>query len=437
MKMKKFLKCLIAAGTLFVISHTDTKNASAAAPFGAEEWTQYRLSPDNNAVIDSGHEPLEYMILETEDEVRATPVVADGKVFIGNHNSGDVMAFDLDSGERMWRNTAPNWIHSEAIYHEGLVYVGYGNRFFQKNRAYSFFKNFGLQDLFRHRAIRGTGESGVMALDADTGKLVWRHGTKGEVMPTPAIYKNHLYITTGDRTLYKLTLDEGALIHKEDIGSTVSMSSPNIHGDMLYVGGSGPLPYTFSAYDLKKDEMAWQTEFPDVVMGLDDVPPAVSNGLVITTGLVSNKDGELEHEIYALDTSTGEIAWQDNWGAGQFVKNNKSGAPIIHEGTVFVASPITKTYYAYDLNSGEQLWAHEDAAAKAPPVAKDGIVYFSNVEGEIVGLDVTRGIPVRRMALEGVLAPAGPVIANDTLFIGSQDGNIYVVPLDDFEDIGN
>ncbi|MHC0552793.1 hypothetical protein [Salinicoccus sp. CNSTN-B1] len=54
-----------------------------------------------------------------------------------------------------------------------------------------------------------------------------------------------------------------------------------------------------------------------------------------------------------------------------------------------------------------------------------------------MGLDITRGAPVRRMALEGVLAPAGPVIADDTLFIGSQDGNIYVVPLDDFEVIGN
>ncbi|MHC0552791.1 outer membrane protein assembly factor BamB family protein [Salinicoccus sp. CNSTN-B1] len=157
--MKLLLKYLITVGTLFVISHTGAENASATAAFGAQEWTQYRLSPDNNAVIDSGHEPLEYMTLETDDEVRATPVVADGKVFIGNHNSGDIMAFDLDNGERVWHNTAPNWIHSEAIYHEGLVYVGYGNRFFQKNRAYSFFKNFGLQDMFRHRAIRGTGRA--------------------------------------------------------------------------------------------------------------------------------------------------------------------------------------------------------------------------------------------------------------------------------------
>src|SRR5690625_5827777 len=110
---------------------------------------QYHNSPDRNAVIDSGHDPLEYMRLETKEEVRATPVVADGKVFIGNHDSGEITAFDLADGRKIWEEHAPNWIHSEAIYHEGKVYVGYGNRHLKAD------------------GTRGTSESGVMDLDAE------------------------------------------------------------------------------------------------------------------------------------------------------------------------------------------------------------------------------------------------------------------------------
>lgn len=39
------------------------------------------------------------------------------------------------------------------------------------------------------------------------------------------------------------------------------------------------------------------------------------------------------------------------------VENNKSGAPTIDDGTVYVGSPITETFYAYDLTTGEQLWS--------------------------------------------------------------------------------
>lgn len=384
--------------------------------FGAEEWTQYRMYSDKNTVIDSGHEPLDYMKLATKEEVRATPVVADGKVFIGNHDSGEIMAFDLEKDRKIWEETAPNWVHSETIYHEGTVYVGYGNRNFSEDGS------------------RGTGTSGVMALDAETGEELWNYETEGTVISTPALYDGHLYITTGDRHLYKLTLDEGKLAHKHELGSTVSTSSPNIHEDTLYVGGGPPDPHTFHAYDLKNDEIKWETKLPEVEMGLDDVPPAIDEGIVVTTGLIDNENGEPEHEIYAMDITTGDILWQDNWGTGAEIEDNKSGAPMIHDGKVFVASPKTETYYAYDLKSGEKLWDFKDAAAKGPPVAKDGIVYFANEEGAVVGMDMENGEKVKEKQLDGALAPAGPVIANDTMFVSSQDSYIYVVPLRDFED---
>lgn len=391
-----------------IVSHGDQ--------FGPDEWHQYRMKSDKNAVFGNGSEPLEFKTFQTAEEVRATPVVVGNKLFIGNHETGDLFAFDVHTGEELWHNQVPNWIHSEMIYHDGKVYVGIGNRFFQDN------------------GIRGTGENGVFALDAETGKTLWKYNTDGEVMPTPAYYEGAIYATTGDRHLYKLHPESGELLHKAEIGSTISMSAPAVEADTLFVGGSGPLPYEFSAYDLAGDEFKWQVEFPDVYSGLDDVPPAVYKNYVVTTALERDSTGEKpEHYIYAMDTETGNFIWKESLGVGEMVKNNKSGAPIIYEEKVFVGSPITKTFYAFDLHTGEKLWEYENDVMKAPPVAKDDVVYFSNVKGFVYALDVDSGHLIGEVELNGTLAPAGPIIVNDTMFIGSQDTNVYAVPLSDFE----
>lgn len=389
----------------------------SAESFGPDEWHQYRMQSDKNAVFHNDSEPLEYQTYETSDEVRATPVIVGNKLFIGNHETGDLHAFDVHSGEQLWENQAPNWIHSEMIYHNGKVYVGFGNRF------------------FRDDGIRGTGENGVMALDADSGDILWKYNTDGEVMPTPAYHDGAVYIATGDRNLYKLDPDTGGVLNQTYIGSTVSMSAPNITEDTLYVGGGAPDPYTFSAYDLEEDEFKWQTEIPEAFAGLDDVPPATSDNLVVTTALEKADDGEnAEHFMYAMDTETGEIVWKESLGVGENVSNNKSGAPMIYEGNIYVGSPITKAFYAYDLKTGEKLWEFEDEVMKAPPVAQDGVVYFSNTKGYVYALDAETGEQIAEKELNGVLAPAGPIIMNDTLFVGSQDSNVYAVPLTDFEE---
>ncbi len=383
-----------------------------ADSFGPDEWNQYRYSSDKNAVYDNDSEPLSALSYDTLDEVRATPVIVGNRLFIGNHNTGDLFAFDIENGEQIWSAKAPNWIHSEMIYQDGRVFVGFGNRFFQEN------------------GIRGTEESGVLALDAETGEVLWKYNTDGEVMPTPVVYKESVYIVTGDKTLYKINPNNGELVHKSDIGSVISMSSPAVHKNTLFFGGGRPTPYTFSAYSLKKDEFVWQTEFPKVIAGLDDVPPAVHGNLVVTTALEGNRETP-EHFMYALNRKNGKIVWKKSLGKGEMVSNNKSGAPMIYDNKIYVGSPITKTFYAYDLKTGEQIWKYKNEVMKAPPVAQNGIVYFSNTLGYVYALDADSGEELGKKKLNGKLAPAGPVIVNDTLFVGSQDSKVYRLPLTD------
>src|SRR5699024_2274248 len=117
------------------------------------EWNQYRENSSNNPVIEN--DQLDANIqknIRTKNEVRSTPVIIEDRIFGGNHDTGELSAFNLETGELLWENQAPNWVHSEMIYVDDQIFVGYGNRSMQDESG-----------------IRGTGESGMMSLDPDTG----------------------------------------------------------------------------------------------------------------------------------------------------------------------------------------------------------------------------------------------------------------------------
>lgn len=385
------------------------------------DWTQYRHTHTNNTHVTSGLDQIYNGAIQTANEVRATPVVADGKIFVGNHDSGELQAFDLASGDLLWQEQAPNWVHSEMIYADGRIFVGFGNRFFDPTHP---------------EGIRGTGESGVLSLDPDTGEQQWRFDTPGEVMPTPAVVGGAVYAVTGDRTLYKLDPTTGDELHTADLGHVVSMSSPSEHDGVLFFGGGAPAPYTFFAYDTAEDEMAWEAEFPEFNRGLDDVPPAVDEGLVVTTAnraLFPGIAGPREtHTIVAIDEQSGQERWRHDIGTGPAPTNNRSGAPTISDGVVYVGSPTMSAAYAYDLHTGDQLWRNPIGAIKGAPVIDGEDAYFSTTAGDVYRLDTRSGEITGKLGLEGALAPAGPTIVDDSLMVPSQSRNVYVTPLDEF-----
>src|SRR5699024_7686351 len=132
---------------------------------------------------------------------------------------------------------------------------------------------------------RGTGQNGLLSLNPKTGEFLWNFKTEGEVMPTPAVYKDTVYITTGDKHLYGINPKNGEERWSLNLDSIVSMSSPNVKNGILYVGGA--IPSTFFAIDLDGRKIKWKTQLDNVVSGLDDVPPVVSEkDLVYTSGII-------------------------------------------------------------------------------------------------------------------------------------------------------
>ncbi|WP_186764440.1 PQQ-binding-like beta-propeller repeat protein [Pistricoccus aurantiacus] len=418
-------------------------SSTLAAGFGPDEWTQYRLDATNNAVFSNGDAPLKRMKFRTGDQVRATPVIVDNALYIGNHATGGMFRFNLPEGKAAWHDDnpwfrhAPNWIHSEMIQSDGRIFVGYGNRAFQSE------------------FVRGTGDSGVMAVDPEDGATLWSHATLGEVMPTPAMWDETLYITTGGGELLALDPGSGEQRWSLELPGWVSMSSPAIEDGVLYVGSLNSV----IAVDLDNRDIRWRF---DETASFTDVPPAVSDGIVVMTGMVGRhnlSDQEKRrystqrggfHFIYAFDAMSGELLWEDLLGSGPHQPNNTSGAPAIADGKVFVGSPYARGMYAYDLKTGKRLWEHPtNAGIKGAPAITAGKVFFGDTAGFLYALDAEDGDEPRcengqatsKMKLGGssnaasatALAPGGPVVINNTVFVGSQDGFVYAVPVTEFD----
>ncbi|MFT9846743.1 outer membrane protein assembly factor BamB family protein [Aneurinibacillus sp. REN35] len=405
----------------------------AARSFGPPAWQQYRMNPTNNAVFANQNEDAIKQKYLTNNEVRGNPVIVEDTLYIGNHGTGDVFSFAIKNGQRNWKSSVPNWIHGDTIYAEGRLYIGYGNRNFT--------------DL-QEQKIRGTKESGVVSLDAKTGKTIWQYKTKGEVMPTPVYDKGSVYIATGDNKLYSLDAATGSMQWSLDLPGWVSMSSPVLKDGMLYVGSLD----TLVAVDVEERKIKWAKEQLGTVT---DVPPAISeNNVVVITGTKKVNDPlnpsflltEEErkqygtaaanyHFIYAFDASTGTLLWKDLLGTGPnqsrpFPLTNTSGAPAIAGDYAFVGSPYTKSFFAYHLPSGKKVWEYKtEAGIKGAPAIKDGLVYAGDTKGTLYILRAKDGSLVNKHKIGGALSPGGPVIMNNTLFIGSQDGYVYAKPI--------
>lgn len=420
--------------------------AGTVLAFGPTQWTQYRMGPEHNAVFDDGKDTaLPDAHYRTGDQVRAAPVIVDGRLYVGNHATGGLFAFSLADGKALWTDNhpwfrhAPNWVHAETITDGKRLYVAYGNRVFQS------------------AGVRGTGRSGVMAVDPETGGTLWNHPTVGEVMPTPALWNGLLYATTGGANLRAIDPETGKLAWKLKLPGWVSMSSPAVTDDgMLYVGTMDAVV----GVDLEQKKIAWRH---DETGSFTDVPPAVGeDGVVVITAVKAYASATKEeraqfphtgkgymHFIYGFDAASGELVWKDLLGSGPKQDNNTSGAPAIADGRVYVGSPYTKSVFAYDVSSGERLWEHPaQNKVKGAPAISDGLVFFGDTGGLLYVVDAESGdalkrrngspLPPRKLggslsnAKNTALAPAGPVVIGDTLFVGSQDRYVYRISIPDW-----
>lgn len=192
--------------------------------------------------------------------------------------------------------------------------------------------------------------------------------------------------------------------------------------DTLYVTTDEGLLYALNALDV-----ANRTTEDRNVRGRAGFQEAFDVGERIWTPPVLSGDriyfGTTSGKLYAVNKSTGEIAWEPFQADGALVST-----PVVADNTVLVGG-FDGTLYAIDAASGRQKWAFEatDWIWSAPAVdTSAGRVYIADFKGKVYAISLADGSPIWARPFDvHASVRAGPTLAAGNLVVVNEDGDLY------------
>lgn len=189
-------------------------------------------------------------------------------------------------------------------------------------------------------------------------------------MGSPA-YDNGVLYTTGGRLLLALEADTGKEIwrvEKDEMFLGLAVAN-----GMIYVGNWDLNLY---AFDQSTGEEKWK--FPARAGGMFWSAPAVDGEIVYA--------GNIDKYLYAIDAQTGELRWEFQTGGGAVSE------AAVSDGVVYVSDSShefprgARHLYALDAGTGEQLWVFESVSTFLPaPALSDGAIYITST-GDVIAL---------------------------------------------------
>jgi outer membrane protein assembly factor BamB len=199
----------------------------------------------------------------------------------------------------------------------------------------------------------------IFALNAATGEKIWNYTTKdSHTLSSPAVANNIVYITSiKNNTLYALDAKTGKLLWKSPITASYD-SSPTVANGIVYVGSENHNLYALNATTGKK---IWTYKTTGNVG-----TPVVEYDVVYVYS---------DNKIYALNAATGKKIWNSPTNGKVSMPTITKGIIYIS------GDSDNPAIYALSAATGEQLWNYPlyiksgTGAYAVQPVVIDDIVY--------------------------------------------------------------
>jgi outer membrane protein assembly factor BamB len=343
---------------------------SCSAHLPAQGTTQFRSDPAHTGIY-AGVAPknISHVLWEfkTGGRVFSSPVVADGLVFVGS-NDHFLHAIQTATGHELWKFATDANVNSTPAVAQGVVYV---------------------------LSLDGN----AYAVDEHTGKLLWKFRTGGEsrlnlagiyglapsrevvpdvwdfLLSSPTVEGGMVFFGSGDRNVYALDARTGKQVWKFQAGDVVH-SSPAVANGVLYIGCWDGVLY---ALDERTGKLAWKfATGVDATHFMQGIPgsPAVSSGVVVF--------GSRDNFIYALNAISGELIWKQENGGSWVI-----ASPAIQNGIVYITTSDSLKLRALDLRSGKSLFdlGFKTYSFSSPAIAA-GHAYFGTFDGIVHDADL-------------------------------------------------
>jgi outer membrane protein assembly factor BamB len=421
-----------------------------SAVAAAEKPAMFRGNPEHTGVYDAPGVPQPAKVkwqFHTDGQVVSSPAVTGDTIYVGSSDHF-LYAIDRAAGSQKWKFKTDGRITSSPAIDAGTVYFGsYDGNFYAVDSAKGTQKwKFALPGERRFAAahLHGAGPSGETMPDPFDFYL-----------SSPVVLHGVVYFGSGDTNVYALDAASGQLKWKFKTGDVVH-ASPAIAGGKLYVGSWDS---NFYALDAATGKEIWRFKTGEDHEIHNQV--GIQSSAAVAEGTVYF--GCRDSNFYAVDAATGKERWRFN-NKGSWV----IGSPAVANGKVYFGTSDTALFYALDAKSGAQVFSlgfHGWPLFSSPALAGDR-VYIGSHEGKLFAIDLKTQKLAWTFATDGskkngptYTKPDGtanyelaftdffyddmvsgvqklmtvgavlssPVIAGDTVYFGSTDGNLYAL----------
>ncbi len=324
------------------------------------------------------------------------PIVNEGIVYALD-TSGRVTAFRASSGESIWSIDISPEGQEGPIIGGGLAY-GAGKVFVTSPHAE------------------------VLALEAESGKILWRFSTQSPVRAAPTFADGRLYVLTISNQLEVLQAEKGVRLWDHagitEHAGLLGTASPAVSKGVVVVTYSSGEIFALKAENgtqLWTDTLS-STRRPDSLSSLSHIKalPIIDQNKLIIIGH--------NHKMAAYDLRRGERLWERNIGGTR--------TPAVVGDFIFMINShnellcVTRDY-------GQVVWVrkldvdpeHSSKVIWEGPIAAGNRLYLVNTRGTLVAIDPSNGKTLSERQLNVPLS-LPPLVAQETLYILTDGGEL-------------
>lgn len=343
------------------------KNALLAAA----RHTGLLVSAKTASVIQQRSDVQELWSFECEDELRASPTIHNGNLYIGCYDN-NLYAFNAKSGEFQWKYPTEGGISGRPAAFDDLVYVG-------------------------------SEDQRLHAVTANRGKLAWTYYTEGPIRSSLVIWEGHIFLGSDDAHVHVVNIATGRRAWRAEAAGPVR-STPCVADDRVYFGCETGDFYCFDF----RGELKWRFR----------AKRAVTSSPIIVDNVVYF--GSMDWTLYAIEAEGGWQLWRFRMGKPTI------SSPVFAEGKIIIGCADNQIY-AVDARSARESWrfATEHQVTGSPIVHEDS-VYVGSVDGSLYCIDMRSGRKRWQFSTGGPITGT-PLVANGIVYIGSTDHKVYAL----------
>ena len=200
------------------------------------------------------------------------------------------------------------------------------------------------------RMMFGSHDGKLYCLNAATGEQLWAFDTLGPVNGSQAIGDQYTFVAGCDRPFLRVVNVNTGEQHAEiPLDDSLLIASPALVGSVLY----------FGTPDGEVVALDWQSASPPLVLFRYQAQQEIHSSPAVTDELVLI--GSRDKRLHAINRLTGEKVWTSE------VPSPVSSSPVVVGERIFFGSADR---HVYGVNfSGQEVWKH-NAGIASPPLRR-------------------------------------------------------------------